>query len=208
MRVKLQLGDDDLRRFWAHALERQGMAASRSRLALTWLILLPLVALVPYLFTEVRTDGELPWTMILLMAFGGHVIFSFERQRAGQFARWMQSDDTRSMLQPTTMTFDADGITSESQRMRSWYAWSVVSDVVHAEDRMYIWLGAARCFILPGRAFRSSDERSALLASIERHRAKAASEVLHCPSCGYDLRGDALAGCPECGWGREGATAS
>ncbi len=26
----------------------------------------------------------------------------------------------------------------------------------------------------------------------------------HCIKCGYDLRGDIDAGCPECGWGREG----
>ena len=25
-----------------------------------------------------------------------------------------------------------------------------------------------------------------------------------CPKCGYDLRGDHAAGCPECGWGRSG----
>jgi len=26
----------------------------------------------------------------------------------------------------------------------------------------------------------------------------------HCIKCGYDLRGDFSAGCPECGWRREG----
>ncbi|UCD74914.1 MAG: hypothetical protein JSV91_14145 [Phycisphaerales bacterium] len=28
----------------------------------------------------------------------------------------------------------------------------------------------------------------------------------HCLKCGYDLRGEYDAGCPECGWNREGAT--
>ncbi len=27
--------------------------------------------------------------------------------------------------------------------------------------------------------------------------------LLRCPECGYDLRGDFSAGCPECGWRRE-----
>ena len=29
----------------------------------------------------------------------------------------------------------------------------------------------------------------------------------HCLSCGYDLRGDLVGGCPECGWNREDAKA-
>jgi len=28
--------------------------------------------------------------------------------------------------------------------------------------------------------------------------------LMTCPGCGYDLRGDRSAGCPECGWGRGG----
>ncbi len=30
----------------------------------------------------------------------------------------------------------------------------------------------------------------------------------HCPKCGYDLRGELDAGCPECGWRRDSGTAS
>ena len=35
--------------------------------------------------------------------------------------------------------------------------------------------------------------------------AEARFDEKRCPSCGYNLRGDLSAGCPECGWRREGA---
>ena len=41
---------------------------------------------------------------------------------------------------------------------------------------------------------------SVLRRQIRRRRGR-------CPKCGYDLRGDLAAGCPECGWGREEAEA-
>jgi hypothetical protein len=38
----------------------------------------------------------------------------------------------------------------------------------------------------------------------DRQKWRRRREGGQCVNCGYDLRGDMAAGCPECGWGREG----
>ena len=43
----------------------------------------------------------------------------------------------------------------------------------------------------------------ATLAPFLLARASSKRGTLECPACGYDLRGDFSAGCPECGWRRE-----
>ena len=48
----------------------------------------------------------------------------------------------------------------------------------------------------------------ALLCYALSTRAERRVRAGHCPKCNYDRRGDFSAGCPECGWRRDGSDES
>jgi hypothetical protein len=205
LRIQLQLSEDDLARFLKYSLERHGTKQTSTWLVVGW-IGIACAPLLPYLFTKNSIPFEAIAAGIMLMSYGVYSIRYTARHWQIASATYMRSIDARRYLQPMQIEVTPSGVRSTTAMADSWYAWSLVPEIDHSDDRTYIWIGHALVITIPHRAFENEHLREHFFESAERFRREYEGTRFDCPKCGYDLRSNARTGCPECGWGRDGET--
>ena len=147
--------------------------------------------------------GRVGWSIYCADAYGWEWPYEDE---------WSVPWTTTTVLEAGWPMRSIGGDFREYPDERSEYAWAVMvpRSVRHAFDkRLILWtfaplrplpVGFIITAILYAAAMWVSWRVVRYVVWIRRRRRTGL-----CPVCGYDLRGNLGGGCPECGWGREGA---
>ncbi len=82
--------------------------------------------------------------------------------------------------------------------------WSTFTEIQVVEGATYLYLEEDSAIILPIHAFSNEQDYLEFTQAVQQYYDPSESPKQPCQKCGYDLRGVAELGCPECGWKREG----
>jgi hypothetical protein len=111
----------------------------------------------------------------------------------------------RLQLLEQTITVTPEGIEYRNIAGHRFLRWFAILRVQATEKHAFIYTDLLHAFVVPARAFDTLVHFNRFVEVVNGHLAKAQAYGLICPKCQYDLRGEIVAGCPECGWRREEA---
>lgn len=81
--------------------------------------------------------------------------------------------------------------------------WFGIWKIVVTSEYAFIYNTSYSAFIIPKRAFDHPDEFESFVTQAQDYHNQSQDYGLVSEKCGFDLRGVADPGCPECGWRRE-----
>lgn len=211
LQVNVQLTEADLQALLAYSTSKHGLENRPGFQVAMLLVALPSFPLLPYLVAATWPATEAWIAAALLLAVGVMSMPKVVGVQRRAWKKWIRSVDARWHLQPRQVQLTPTHVHAVSPLSDNKYAWCVITSIERHSQHLYIHIGYGQVFIIPDRAFSDDHVRDHFQEMAEQFRSTSIGNQLACPACGYDLRGNAPAGCPECGWGRhaeESATTS
>ncbi len=205
-RIEFDLTEEDLVAYY-----RDEIRLSSTRRKQHWVILCMIVC-VPLLLAgpSVVQGGTLDAFQYVILTLAGVLLIAlplYWRIEPSINAR-------RSVRRPTGTRFDPIGpmrvmidpqrIAFERSSLGMWATWDMISSTRATQDHFYVTIAEDSLVIIPARVFDSRRDFDQFTEQIEAYRDATPSYERVCPMCKYDLGGSVSAGCPECGWKREG----
>lgn len=81
--------------------------------------------------------------------------------------------------------------------------WFAIWKIVVTNEYAFIYNSQLSALIVPKRGFDQPDTFDSFVKQAQEYHNQSQDYGLICEKCGFDLRGVADPGCPECGWRRE-----
>lgn len=163
MNVSYELTADDLVAFTMYH-NATSTAARRQRSGCLIPILLVMLALpVLILATSDKPIGETAkaiWPLLAVPTLFAVLIFPFLRwQTARLTQKLLREGNNTGFYGPCTLSLDDDGIRESKDTGDTMRKWSAVKKFAGTRDHLFIYTSGVEAFVIPTRAFGTSEER-------------------------------------------------
>lgn len=202
LQISVRLTEEEMLKFQQRALLRNNPSQKMGANILLVLICVPFIPLVPFLLSRKAPSQEAIFATCILLAIGVLALIEFKRYSKKFNARWTSSPEFRRHLETKIVDVSPEGIRIEVGTHGEWHDWSLVEEVDRHEKCVYLWLGHTHAHVLPERCFENEPAVERFVDTVKKFLEARPATHATCAKCGYDLRGDSRAGCPECGWER------
>lgn len=206
-RIEFNLTIEDYQAFWQYAM----LMHIRSRRGkwevlgcwIMGIVVIP-VAFFLYFTAEVQSDFIPPSVIIafpvLLVAW---VIWKRRTYVQQLVKNMLKSPSGKHMLDAQIIAITPERLKQSGSFGEISLKWSTFTAIQVVEGATYFYLEEHSTIILPMHVFSNEQEYLKFTQAALQYYDPSESPRQPCQKCGYDLRGVAEYGCPECGWRRE-----
>lgn len=207
-RIEFNLTIEDYQAFWQYAMMRHRRSRrGKWEIVACWIMGIVVIpaALIMYFTAEVQTDFIPPSVIIAIPVFFVAWVLWHRRSYARRSVRKaLRSPSGKHMLNTQTIVITPERLRQSGSFGEVSLNWSTFAEIRVVEGATYFYLDAHSAIILPMHVFSNEQEYLDFTQLAQQYYDPSESPRQPCQKCGYDLRGVAELGCPECGWKREG----
>lgn len=170
---------------WSQALNRYWSRAWRHTVIIRLCLLIPVVLLTCVGGFDVA--AAILWAVLGVTWL--QYISAYVHYRSHSM-KWLRDAEDLTL----SYTFSDDGVAVSSERASSQVKWRTLDKLWRYPDMWLLVIQRTQFFVLPTRSMPED-----LQAAIERWMRLGAGGHPRCARCGYDVRGQEVPRCPECG---------
>lgn len=199
--VEFDQSVDDLIAFnQYHIKNSKTLRPSNFRRILTWFCFLFVTTFVAITAQGQGHSSDLsslaPWVLMFCIIWW--LVFRSIRATSKKKMRQMlEEGENRNLAGRKRVTLTPVALVEKTPFSESSTKWVAIEKIVASSTHLFIYVGSTAAYIIPRSAFKSVEEfdefRSAAIAF---HTTIVPGR---CKNCGYDLLGNTLGRCPECG---------
>lgn len=208
MQVEFELTEDDLIAFnRKHLMQSRKLWAGRVAFLVcaSSFVIWVLWVLPPLIYGS--TVNFVGYQVLGGVCFGLLILYDVLRWRGAAqrgVLKMLRRGHGRSVLGQHRLSISSDYVCAETPAGEQETKWHAIWKIVVTNDYAFIYNTPYSALVVPRRAFDNEDAFKAFVNQAVEFHQQSQAYGLVCEKCGFDLRGVAELGCPECGWKREG----
>lgn len=206
-RVEFNLKVEDYQAFWQHVMTRHAQSKQGKWENITcWFIGIVIILGSMILLSEAESLTEIIAPLVVIASTAWLFIWMAWKRRTHarrSVKKMLKSPSGKHMLETQTIVITPERLQQSGSFGEISLSWSTFTEIQAVEGATYFYLEADSAIILPMHAFSNEQEYLEFTQKAQQYYDPSESPKHSCKKCGYDLRGVAEYGCPECGWQRE-----
>ncbi len=205
-RIEFDLTEEDLVAYYRDAIRTSSTRRKQHWVILCMVVCVPLLLAGPSVVLGSRLDAfqyvflTLAGVLLIALPLYWRIEPTINAQRTVRRTAVTRFDP----VGPMWVVIDPRRIIFEQSSLGGWATWDMISSTQTTQDHFYVTIAEHSTVIIPARVFDNRGDFDQFTEQIEAYRDATPSYERICPMCKYDLGGSVSAGCPECGWKREG----
>lgn len=112
-------------------------------------------------------------SLLIALALGLYLLKSLPQWRERKGKKWVNSDGFAQWLGARTVTIEESGLRVVSTRGERLIYWASFSEMIEADSHLFLPFGILEVVVIPGRAFETTDARTAFLVELKARQAAA-----------------------------------
>ncbi len=205
-RIEFDLTEEDFVAYYRDAIRTSSTRRKQHWVILCMVVGVPLLLAGPSVVQGTRLDAfqyvilVLAGVLLIALPLYWRIEPSINARRSVRRLAGTRLDP----VGPMRVMIDPQRIVFERSSFGVWATWDMINSTRATQDHFYVTIAECSTVIIPARVFDNRGDFDQFTEQIEAYRHAKPSYERVCPMCKYDLGGSVSAGCPECGWKREG----